>query len=402
MKIGLIREGKIPVDKRVVLLPEQCTQVNKLFPSVEIFAQSSIVRCIRDEEYEKAEVVVSENMDHCDLLIGVKEVPLQDLIPHKTYMFFSHTIKKQPQNKKLLQTILERKIRLIDYECLTDTEGERIIAFGFYAGLVGAYNAFWILGNKYGGFHLHRAIDCVDYGDLLEELQKVRMPRNYKIVLTGRGRAGSGSYHILKAMNIREVSPEEFLKEDFAEPVFVHLASSDYYKAKEVYKGSPFSEFYEKPYKFESSFMPFAMQADMFIPTHFWHPEAMPLFTKEDMKKPGFRIKIVADITCDIEGSVPCTIRSSTIPAPIYDYDPYAEKEVRALTNPLHITVMAVDNLPCELPFGASKSFGEQFIEKVLPQFFNGDKDGILERATIAKDGQLMPGFQYLEDYVKD
>ncbi len=401
MKIGIIREGKIPVDKRVVLLPEQCIEVQEKFPEVEIFVQSSVVRCVKDEEYEKIRLPVQENMDNCDVLVGVKEVPLSELIPDKTYLFFSHTIKKQPQNKKLLQTVLKRNIRLIDYECLTDQEDGRIIAFGYYAGLIGAYNALWILGNKYGGYQLHRAIDCKDYEDLLHELQKVRLPKHYKILLTGSGRAGKGSLDILKALNIRKVSPKEYLEEDFDEPVWVHLTSSDYYKAKEYSGVVDFSEFYDSPELFESDFLKYTSKTDMLIPTHFWDPKAMPLFTKQEMKRSDFRIKIVADVTCDIEGSIPCTIRSSTIPAPIYDYDPHTEQEERPLSNPLNITVMAVDNLPCELPFGASKAFGGQFINRVLPHFFNKDAEKILERATIARDGKLMPKYEYLKDYVE-
>jgi saccharopine dehydrogenase (NAD+, L-lysine forming) len=398
MKIGIIREGKIPVDRRVVLLPEQCKEVENAFPKVEIWIQSSIVRCIKDEEYENLQLPVQENMDDCDVLIGVKEVSLPDLIPDKTYLFFSHTIKKQPQNQKLLQTVLQRNIRLIDYECLTDDKGDRIIAFGHYAGIVGVYNAFWILGNKYGGFHLHRAIDCKDYEDLLRELKKVRLPKNYKIALTGRGRAGGGGIEILKALNIKQVTPQQYLNEDFDEPVWVHLASSDYYHSDTTQN---FSNFYEFPEQFKAHFLPFALQTDMLIPTHFWHTKAAPLFSKADMQRPDFRIKIVADITCDINGSIPCTIRSSTIPSPIYDYNPHTEQEERPLSNPLNITVMAVDNLPCELPFGASKSFGEQFINKVLPHFFNEDKEKVLQKATIAQNGKLMPAFEYLSDYIE-
>lgn len=397
MKLGVIREGKIPVDRRVVLLPEQCKKVENLFPDVQVLVQSSVVRCIKDEEYKALGLPVLENMDDCDILVGVKEVPIKDLIPHKTYFFFSHTIKKQSHNRKLLQQILSKNIRLIDYECLTDENGERIIAFGRYAGIVGTYHAFRTWGLKYRLYELHRAIDCKDYDDLMRELQKVRLP-NIKIALTGRGRSGKGALEILKALNIRQVSPQEYLASTFDEPVFVHLASSDYYKAKDA--NTPFEKFYDYPELFEADFLKYAHQTDLFISTHFWNPKADRLFTLEDVKSPEFRIKVIADITCDMDGSIPTTIRPSTIADPLYDFNPASGQEERAFSDLKNITVMAVDNLPTELPFGASKDFGEQFIKRVLPQFFNGDKDKILERATIAQDGKLTPHFAYLQDYV--
>lgn len=398
MKLGIIREGKIPVDRRVVLLPKQCKRIEVLYPEIKVFVQSSVVRCIKDEEYEAEGLPVLENMDDCDVLIGVKEVPIKDLIPNKTYFFFSHTIKKQESNRKLLQAILAKNIRLIDYECLTDQNDERIIAFGRYAGIVGAYHAFRTWGLRYKLYELHRAIDCKDYQDLLEELKKVKLPP-IKIALTGRGRSGKGALEIIKALNIKQVSTQAYLNEEFEEPVFVHLASSDYYKPKNP--KIPFEVFYENPEFFDGNFLPFAQKTDLFVSTHFWSPKAAPLFELKDIQHPEFRIKVIADITCDINGSIPTTIRASTIADPLYDINPHTFQEERAFSRPENITVMAVDNLPTELPFGASEDFGEQFIEKVLPHFFNNDAEKVLEKATIAQHGKLMPRFAYLQDYVE-
>ena len=397
MKLGVIREGKVPVDRRVVLLPKQCKRIEALYPNVKVFVQSSVVRCIKDEEYEAEGIPVLENMDECDVLVGVKEVPIKDLIPNKTYLFFSHTIKKQEANRKLLQAILAKNIRLIDYECLVDADDERIIAFGRYAGIIGTYHAFRTWGLKYKRYELHRAIDCKDYQELLQELKKVKLSP-IKIALTGRGRSGKGALEILKALNIRQVDTKEYLEKEFNEPVFVHLASSDYYKPKNA--KIPFEVFYENPEFFEGNFLPFAEKTDVFISTHFWHPKAEPLFKLTDIQKPEFRIRIIADITCDIGGSIPTTIRTSTIADPLYDINPQTLQEERAFSRPENITVMAVDNLPTELPFSASEDFGNQFIEKVLPHFFNGDAEKVLEKATIAQNGQLTPRFAYLQDYV--
>jgi hypothetical protein len=402
MKIGLIREGKVPVDKRVVLLPEQCQAAQQLFSGLSVQVQSSVIRCIKDEQYELAGFQVVENMRDCDLLLGVKEVPVKDLIPEKTYMFFSHTIKKQAYNRGLLQAILRKKIRLIDYECLTDAQGERIIAFGRYAGIVGAYNAFWTYGKRYHCYDMHRAIDCVDYEDLIRELKRAlpHLPP-IKIVLTGRGRAGKGSAELLRDVGIREVQKEAYLTESFSEPVYVHLASHDYYRPKRSDLPLDAKAFHQQPEAFEAAFWPYAQVSDIFISNHFWNPKAAPLFTKEQVRHPDFKIKIIADITCDINGSIPTTIRASTITDPLYDYNPLSEQEELAFSHERNITVMAIDNLPCELPVGASRSFGEQFLKEVLPHFFNQDAEGVLARATIAEGGKLTERYAYLEDYVR-
>ncbi|NIK73877.1 hypothetical protein FHS56_001390 [Thermonema lapsum] len=400
MKIGLIREGKTPPDKRVVLLPEQCLLLQERYPEVQIYVEKSPVRCVPDTDYEKAGLPVVDNISVADLLLGIKEVPIEALIPEKTYMFFSHTIKKQPYNRKLLQTILQKHITLIDFECLTDEDGNRLIAFGRFAGIVGAYNALWTYGKRFGAYELKRAYECKDYEELKQELKKVKLPTNYKIVLTGRGRVGNGAAEVLDAAGIRKVSPQEFVGQTFEKPVYAQLASRDYYAPNEgIYFDE--KEFYLYPERFHSDFLKYALTADMLITGHFWNPRSEPLFTVDDMQSPAFKIKIIADITCDIRGSVPSTIRATTIESPVYDFDPFTGKERAPFSNARFVTVMAVDNLPCELPLDASRLFGRQFIENVFPHFMNGDKEGVLTRATIAKDGKLTPRYAYLQDYVE-
>lgn len=400
MKIGLIREGKNPPDRRVVLLPEQCAELKKRYPAVEIYVQSSRSRCVHDEAYRQAGFSVVEDISIADLLLGVKEVPIAELIPGKTYMFFSHTIKKQPHNRKLLQAILEKGITLIDFECLTDEDGNRLIAFGRFAGVVGAYNALWSYGKRFRAFELRRAYQCRDYQELKQELLKVRLPSNYKIALTGRGRVGNGAAEVLDAAQVRRVNPQEFVGQTFDEAVYTQLASRDYYAPNE---GGYFQEeeFHRYPERFHSDFLKYSLTADMLITGHFWNPRSEPLFTIDDMQSPAFRIKIIADITCDIRGSIPSTIRAASIESPVYDFDPFTGKERAPFTNERFVTVMAVDNLPTELPLDASRAFGKQFVENVFPHFFNDDPHQVIERATIAHGGKLTPRYYYLHDYVE-
>lgn len=398
MKIGLIREGKIPPDKRVPFTPLQVEEIEQRFPQVKVCCEESPIRCFRDEEYRAHGTEVKADVQDCDVLMGIKEVPVDRLIAGKTYFFFSHTIKKQPYNKKLLRAVLDKNIRLIDYEVLKDRQGNRLVAFGRYAGIVGAYNGLWTYGKRYGAFSLRRALDCFDVNDLKLELRKVKLPP-VKIILTGAGRVGKGSMETLDSAGIRKVSPQDFLSRQFDEPVYVQLSSADYHYRKE---GGVFNreEFHHNPERYASSFGEYTRVADILMAGAFWNPKAPVLFTKEDMLSPAFRIKVIADITCDINGSIPSTKRSTTIADPIYDYDPAMDQERPALSNEQFITVMAIDNLPCELPRSASEEFGRDLIDRVLPLLVRGDEDDIIERATIARGGKLTAAYGYLADYV--
>jgi saccharopine dehydrogenase (NAD+, L-lysine forming) len=396
--IGLLREGKVPPDKRVPFTPMQVEEILQRFPNVSVIVQESPVRAFQDAEYREVGVSVQENLESCDILMGVKEVPLQNLLADKTYLFFSHTIKKQPYNKKLLQEVLRRKIRLIDYETLKDSQGNRLVAFGRYAGIVGAYNALWTYGKRYKTFDLRRAFECYDVNDLKLELRNVKLPP-LKIILTGAGRVGKGAMETLDSAGIRKVSPEAFLHQHFNEPVYVQLSSADYHSRKE---GGHFNreEFHSHPERYMSDFVKFARVAQLLVAGAYWNPSAPVLFTREDMLSENFALKIVADVTCDMNGSIPSTTRPSTIVDPLYDYDATTNTTHAPLSNEKFVTVMAVDNLPCELPRSASEEFGRDLIDRILRPLLGKDKEGIIKRATIAEDGVLTKPFQYLSDYV--
>lgn len=398
IKIGILKEGKVPVDHRVAITPAQARQIKNSHKDVEIICQHSDVRCFNDDNYISNDIEMSDDISSCDVLFGVKEVPLKNLIAGKTYFFFSHTIKKQEYNRNLLQEVLAKKITLIDYECLTDINSQRIIAFGRYAGIVGAYNGIWTFGKRYNLFNLRRANECFDLEDLQSEYDKVRLTK-IKIVITGGGRVAKGAMEVLNGMGIRKVSPADFIDEYFDEPVYTQLNNRDYNKHKD---GKPFNrgEFFSNPEEFEPNFKPFYQNADILIAAAFWNPNAPVLFTKEEMVERDFNIKVVADITCDIEGSIPSTKRPATIEDPIYDFDPTQDKVVPPLSDEGNITVMAVDNLPCELPRNASEDFGRELINNVLPNLIGEDKDDIIKRATIAKNGSLTSNYSYLQDYV--
>jgi len=397
MKIGIIKERKSPPDRRVVLSPKKCKEILIEYPQLTIKVESSDIRVFSDEAYRKYGIEVVNDVSDCDVLLGVKEVPIEELIPNKEYFFFSHTIKKQPYNKKLLQAIINKNIQLYDHEVITNKQGVRLVAFGRYAGIVGAYNGLRTYGLKTELFQMPKAELLHNQQSLIDEMLKVDLP-NVKIVLTGCGRVGNGAREMLVGMEMREVTINEFLNEEFNEPVFVQIDALDYNIRKDGFvKG--FQDFFSHPGAYESNFMRFAKKADIYIACHFYGDNSPFIFTREDAKDPNFNIKVVADISCDIDGPVASTLKASTIADPIYGYHSHLEKEVDFL-NEKAIAVMAVDNLPCELPKDASDGFGDSFAKHVIPAFFNNDEDGVLKRARMTGKGKLKKRFKYLQDYV--
>ena len=397
MKFGIIKERKNPPDRRVVFSPNKLQEFKKKFPNAEIEVESSDIRVFSDEAYEQAGFKVVKDISSCDILLGVKEVPLENLIPNKKYFFFSHTIKKQPYNRKLLKAMLDKNIEMFDHETIVKENGARLIGFGRYAGLVGAYNGFRALGLRDNLFTLPKVETLADLDEVKSELDKITIP-NIKILLTGTGKVAFGAKEILDHLGIKQVSDALYLTSNFTEPVYVMADVMEYAKRKDGKVGNKFA-FYKDASDYESNFMPYAKETDYFIAGHFYGDGAPYLFTREDAKHKDFKINLVADISCDIDGPVASTIRPSTIANPIYGYNPQTEKEVD-FKDEGAITVMAVDNLPCELPKDASEGFGDMFLQNVIPAFFNNDKNGVLERAKMTEKGSLTKRYSYLQDYV--
>lgn len=395
---AILKERKNPPDRRVVFSPQKLKEASALYPEARFIVESSDIRVFPDSAYRDAGFEVKEDVSEADVMLGVKEVPVEALIPHKKYFYFSHTIKKQPYNRKLLVAMLDKKIAMYDHETIVKQSGARLIGFGRYAGLVGAYNGFRALGIRDGLYNLPKVEHLEDLNAVKAALDKITIPA-IKILLTGTGKVAMGAKEILDHLQIKQVSDALYLTSQFTEPVYCMADVMEYAKRKDGKVGFK-QDFYKDPTPYESNFMPYAAQTDFFIAGHFYGNNAPYLFTREDAKKKHFRINLIADISCDIDGPVAATIKPSTIADPFYGYDPVTETEV-AMDAPGAITMMAVDNLPCELPKDASEGFGEMFLENVLPAFFNNDERGILKRAQITNhQGALTERFKYLQDYV--
>ena len=397
MKFGIIQERKNPPDKRVVLSPSLCQNILQKYSEAQIIVEPSTIRVFSDNEYSDRGIKVANKMEECHVLLGVKEVPIDALIPNKKYFFFSHTIKKQEYNRDLLRAILAKNIELYDHEVITNQNGQRLVAFGRYAGIVGAYNGVRAYGLKFNLFKLPKAEDLKDQSALIKNLTNVQLPP-IKILLTGNGRVGNGAREMLDAMNIRRVNVTEYLEANFNEPVYCQIDALAYNTRKDGVNGNK-ADFFKNPTEYKSNFFRFAKVSDFYIAGHFYGDGAPFLFTREDAKHSDFKIKVVADISCDIDGPVATTVRPSTIANPIYGYHATTAQEID-FKNKDAIAVMAVDNLPAELPRDASDGFGEAFSKYVIPAFFNGDKDGVLERARMTANGKLTKRYSYLQDYV--
>ncbi len=397
IKIGLIREGKKPADNRVALIPAQCKWILKNSHEIKIFAQPSAIRCFSDKEYLSAGVEISEDLSNCDILFGIKEVPVEMLIPGKTYIFFSHTRKMQPQNSRMLNTILRNDITLIDYECLEHEDGQRIIGFGFFAGVVGAHNGMMAYGNRTGLFKLERVFKQRSFRELIHVYFGLKLP-NVKIAVTGSGRVAHGILEIMNLMGIHEVEPDEYLQRRFSYPVYTQLKGADLYENKISGKYSR-DDFHKSPENYKCKFLPYAEETDILLNGIFWDKNVPKLFEKEDITKETFIIKTIADITDDKDGSVPINLGDQNLEEPIYGVDRKNFEKTEPYL-PGSIDIMAVGNLPNELPRDSSRYFGEQLIKFVLEDIIKGGSE-IIERATIVKNGKLTKQFEYLQDYAE-
>ncbi len=397
MKFGIIKERKNPPDKRVVFSPDELARLIQQHPDLSVKVESSDIRVFTDEQYINKGIELTNDINDCDFLFGIKEIPVDYLIPNKSYFFFSHTIKKQPHNRKLLQAILEKNIDLYDYETIVDAGNHRLIGFGRYAGIVGTYNSIRAFGIKFELFKLPKAETLSGKEALIAHLKRLVLPP-LKFVVTGTGNVGSGVKEVLNAIKVKEVSIENYLTKNYTQSVYTQIHALDYNRRID---GKPFdfNDFSRNPQEYTSDFERFAKVSDIYIAAHFHANGAPNILTREMLNAPDCKIKVVADISCDIDGSVACSLRTSTIAEPFYGYLPSENKEVDVF-HPAAIVVMAINNLPCELPKDASEGFGQMFMEHVIPAFFNDDKDGILQRAKITENGKLTPRFSYLQDFV--
>ena len=395
--IGLIKEGKVPSDNRVALTPKQCRYLLDQFPSWDIIVESSPNRCYKDKEYQKEGIKVVEDISTAEILFGIKEVPKDQLIANKKYLFFSHTKKAQTYNKALFHVMMDKNITLIDYECLEHEDGQRLIGFGFFAGIVGAHNGIMAYGNRTKEFKLSRVKEVKDYMELVHTYFGLKLP-NIKIAITGSGRVAHGILEIMNLMDVQQVEPDEYTSRAYAYPVYVHLKGGDLYRHKATHTYDR-NDFHAHPENYHCLFTNYLKHTHILMNGIYWEPGIAPLFTMDDLKEDDYALTTIADITDDAHGSVPCNLGDSSSEDPVYGVNvTTVEKTAPYMHN--GIDIMAVGNLPNELPRDASRYFGEQLIKYVIPDLLKGGNK-IIDGATMLDKGKLTQKFSYLEDYSK-
>ena len=396
--IGLIREGKKPSDTRVALTPQQCAQIMHEQPGLRILVQPSSIRCFTDSEYAAAGVELKEDLNECEILLGIKEVPVDDLLEGKTYLFFSHTKKAQPYNRKLMQAMIQKRIRMIDYECLTHADGQRILGFGFFAGIVGAHNGLLTYGRRTGLFTLPAA----NYIGSMEGLKAIyddTLLPPLRVVVTGSGKVAAGVLEVMNMLDVEYVEPNDFLELDYAYPVYTHVKGSTLYVRKD---GGQYhrEDFHNHPDEYLCLFSPFLSRSDILMNGVYWDKDVPRLFSPQETARPDYKMFVIADITCDIEGSVPINLGSTSIDLPVYGVNRFSHQRTEPfLHDDSIIDLMAVDNLPNELPRDASAHFGVHLDKYVLSELLRGNESEVIRRATICENGKLTEGYEYLSEY---
>ena len=404
-KIAIIRESRSD-DRRTPLVPAHIKELLSTYSDLSISVQPSEHRCFSDQEYKEQGAIIAEDLSACNLVLGVKEIEPDLLIPSKSYMFFSHTSKIQPDNsaaaqgtpgmdkKELLKEILKKKITLIDYENIRDDLSRRYLGFGRFAGIVGCYNSLNLYLETLGQKPMPRAHELNSYEKLKDSIGK-RDFRNARIIITGDGRVARGSLEFLEFANIQKVLPDEYLQNNNSSAIFCNLPTSAYVSNK---NGSIFDlqNFINSPEMYISVLNKYMPSTNMLISSHYWDPKSPRLFEKKDIEKNN-NLKVIGDITCDVNGSIPTTSRSSTIIDPYYYVDRITMQEINQHDQAL--AVMAVDNLPSELPKDSSKEFGDGILKEVLPYILEKDY-GRIKRATITENGYFLPSYKYLTNYI--
>jgi alanine dehydrogenase len=397
MKIGLIKETKVPEDNRVALSPEQAARLNREYLDSEIVVQSSDLRAFSDEEYHQAGVKVVDDLSDCDVLFGIKETQIDTMIPGKHYFFFGHIAKQQAYNRPLLQAMLAKGLTFSDYEYLVDENDERVCAFGWWAGVVGVYYTLRGYNLKMG----HDSLPKPDRKFTLSQMRTIlttsQLPK-LKILITGNGRVAQGATYMMRECRAQELTFEEFMGDEPVDCLSFYRASVHELVKRKDGKSFDRKDFKDNPEAYESDFIKFAKHTDIFISCHYWDPKAPVYLEKEDYEKYHLPIKMIGDVTCDINGSIKSTTRSTTHDDPYFDFNPVTCNEEEPFSSPENITVMAVDTCPNALAIDASKYFGDMLIEYVFKPLLSGEveQSDVIRKATIVRDGELTDKYSYL------
>lgn len=431
--IGLRHEDKYVMERRAPLTPKHVERLIKT-KKLDFVVQTSEKRVFTDEEYIKAGAIIARDLKQCSVIFGVKEMPESFFEEDKTYIFFSHVIKGQAYNMPMLRKMMQLKCNLIDYERVMDEQGKRLIFFGRYAGLAGMINSLWSLGLrlKDAGYKTPFAQikQAHHYNSLAEvreaisavgqEIAEKGMPeelRPFTVAFTGYGNVSQGAQEILGLLPVKEISPEKLLylkrRSKLPDNLIYKIIFKEEHLVEPIDKNTEFDlhEYYASPEKFKSSFEKYIPHIDMLINCIYWDSRYPRLVTKDYLEKAFTegtpKLKVIGDISCDVNGSVECTEKGTEIEDPVFVYHPDTRSHTMGHKGD-GILVMAVDILPSELPRDSSAGFADVLINYVKAiadcdfneDFLTLDLPNAIRSALILHRGELTPHFKYLEEHL--
>ncbi len=450
--IGIRREDKNKWERRVALIPEHIKELKDKH-GIEAIVQPSTLRIYSDDEYKKADSVISDDVSNADVIIGVKEMPIDFFEKNKTYIFFSHTIKGQSYNIDMLKKLIDLKVNLIDYERIADENNRRLIFFGRYAGLAGMIETLYAYGQKLKKMGYYTPFEKVkqayQYDSLEqakaeikiigEELEEDGYPSALAPLIvgfTGYGNVSKGAQEIFDLLPYKIVSPyiidinyENFTNDNF-NIYKVIFKEEDLFILKEEYRvkenempdysddnrhnsGFDLQDYYDNPHKYESKFETNLKNLSILVNCIYWTEDYPRLVTKEYLKrdtiiKSNLNLKVIGDISCDIDGSVEITKEATMPDKPSFTYFAKDDKFEDGVSR-LGVTVMAVDNLPCEFPKESSEAFSEvlkEFINGIVTADFNSSFEDLklpapIKKGLILHNGEFTKEYEYMKEFLK-
>ena len=430
MIIGIREEDKSVFERRVAITPDTVEDLVK--QGFKVIVEPSSHRVFKDEEFEKAGAELKKDLSEAKVIFGVKEIPKEKLMPEKTYVFFSHTIKGQSYNMPMLKRILELKDTLIDYEKITDDNGRRLIFFGRFAGFAGAIDALNLLGQKLKregvsnifegvkrAYEYHSLEDAKsEIAKLKDKIEKGELPDEINPLIVGfagYGNVSKGAQEIFDLLNPVEISPEELLKGKLPENRAIKVVFKEEHMVEPISSDTKFElqDYYKNPEKYRGIFGKYLPYLNVLVNAIYWEEKYPRLVTKEDVKKLWSEnkknLKIIADISCDIEGAIEFTFECGEPDKPSLVYEPLKDSYFIGISGD-GPTVLMVDILPSELPRESSEYFShvlKDFIPDIVKADYSVSYEELklpapIKRAVIAHKGELTPDYKYIEKYFKN
>lgn len=432
--IGMRREDKNEWEKRVPLIPQDVQQLKKEY-NIDVVVQPSSIRIFAEDAYRAGGATIEQDLSHCPIVLAIKEIPEHVFQEGKTYVFFSHTIKGQKHNLPMLKKMMQLKCQLIDYEKITDEHGRRLIFFGNYAGYAGMIDTLWALGQRLKWEGKSTPFEMLNhtymYANLEEAQQAIKrvgqnitekgLPADLApliIGITGYGNVSRAAQEIVNLLPVIEIVPEDVeevfktRKDDLSHVYKVIFKEQDMVKPKDARAQFELQDYYSQPEKYHSNMESYLPSLTVLVNCIYWEEKYPRVLTKAFLKKRFAEgntpvLKVVGDISCDIEGSIECTVESTKPDNPVFVYNPLTEQKILGYEGK-GVVIMAVDNLPGELSRESSSAFSK-VLKKFVPALVEADftqpfeQCGLpdpLKKATILYHGDLTESYKYLEKYL--